>query len=458
MREGLHKIASADDTIVAISTPIGRSAIGVVRISGPLAATIGNQFFKASTPVSHRRAVVGLWRDSQGDVVDDVVAIFYKSPHSYTGEDILEISAHGNPLILHRIVSMIQSAGARPAKPGEFTLRSVAHGKMDLIQAEAVRNFVEAQTDGQARVAMQQMEGSVSKHLAPVKTRLVDLIAHLEAGIDFAEDDVELPDIRRTADHLVEIRASLEALQETYAYGRLLNLGVRIVIVGRPNVGKSSLFNRLVAMDRAIVTAIPGTTRDVLSESASLDGIPLRFFDTAGVRETADEVEKIGVTRTLEALTEADLALVVLDGSVALGEEDQKVREKVYGLPHLLVANKADLVGTRDAAIDSLRPIWVSARTGAGLDTLQEAVRSFLGSNRAEGVAESILTTARQNESVVRAIESLKAGEAALRVGTPHEMVLLDLYESLSALNELTGEITTEDILGRIFSTFCIGK
>jgi tRNA modification GTPase len=329
---------------------------------------------------------------------------------------------------------------------------------MDLIQAEAVRDFIEAQTNGQARVALRQMEGSVSKRLAPAKDRLLDLIAHLEAGIDFAEDDVELPEVRQTADQLVEIRASLEALQETYTYGRLLNLGVRIVIAGRPNVGKSSLFNRLVAMDRAIVTAIPGTTRDVLSESASLDGIPLRFFDTAGVRETADEVEKIGVMRTLETLTEADLALVVLDGSTALGEEDQKIREKVAGVPHLLVANKADLVVTRDPAIDSLNPIWISARTGAGLETLREAVRSFLGSNRAEGVAESVLTTARQNESVVRAIESLRTGESALRTGTPHEMVLLDLYESLSALNELTGETTTEDILGRIFSTFCIGK
>jgi tRNA modification GTPase len=211
-------------------------------------------------------------------------------------------------------------------------------------------------------------------------------------------------------------------------------------------------------MDRAIVTPIPGTTRDVLTESASLDGIPLRFFDTAGVRETVDEVERIGVARTLETLTEADLALVVFDGSLPLSEEDQKIRQKVADLPHLLVANKSDLVVTREPALDALRPIWISAKSGEGLDTLRESMRSFLGSNRAESVAESVLTTARQHESVMRAAESLRTGESALRAGTPHEMVLLDLYASLTALNELTGEITTEDILGRIFSTFCIGK
>ncbi len=207
-------------------------------------------------------------------------------------------------------------------------MRAVTHGKMDLIQAEAVRNFIEAQTDGQARTALRQMEGAVSKRLAPIKQRIVDLIAHLEAGIDFAEDDVELPDVTQTADQVSSFEAALEELQETYSYGKVLQAGVRIVIAGRPNVGKSSLFNRLVAMDRAIVTAIPGTTRDVLSEFADLDGIPLRFFDTAGVRETLDEVEKIGVTRTLETLSEADLALLVVDGSRPVSDEDLGLREK----------------------------------------------------------------------------------------------------------------------------------
>jgi tRNA modification GTPase len=402
--------------------------------------------------------VVGRWESADGEFVDEVVGVLYRRPHSYTGEDVLEISAHGNPLVLNRIIRMIQAAGARTAMPGEFTLRAVAHGKMDLIQAEAVREFIAAQTDGQARIALQQIEGSVSKHLLPLKHRLVGLIAHLEAGIDFAEDDVDLPDTVRSADELFQIRTTLDELHRTYTYGRMLTVGVRIVIAGRPNVGKSSLFNRLVFMDRAIVTEIPGTTRDVLVESSELNGIPVRFFDTAGVRETVDHVEQIGVSRTLETLAEADLVLLIIDGSTRLEEEDRRIHERIKGLPHLIVANKRDIASDVDPALEELRPIWVSARANEGLETLRENIAHVLGSDRAQGFGESILTTARQNETVSSAIDSLAAGEVALRNGTPHEMALLDIYQGLSYLNELTGETTTEDILGRIFSTFCIGK
>jgi tRNA modification GTPase len=454
VREGLQKVVSSDDTIVAISTPPGRSGIGVVRLSGAIAENIGNQFIQR--PLSHQRAVVGRWQAEDGEIIDDVVVVLHRAPHSYTGEDVVEISAHGNPLILNRIVSMAQSAGARIANPGEFTLRAVAHGKMDLIQAEAVRDFIDAQTEMQARTAFRQISGAVSKTISPVKEELIDLVAHLEAGIDFAEDDVDIPDAGAIAERVGRIRSTLEGLQETYSYGRLLSSGVRIVIAGKPNVGKSSLFNRLVAADRAIVTDVPGTTRDVVSEAGSLDGIPMQFFDTAGVRETTDQVERIGVTRTLEALTEADLALVVLDGASPLAAEDERVRETVRELPHLVIANKCDL--RRSADVEKLEPVWVSAKTGEGLDALRDAIRHALGDKRSEGVAEFVLTSARQNEEVLRAITALRAAEAALRSATPHEMVLLDLYEALSALNELTGEITTEDILGRIFSTFCIGK
>jgi tRNA modification GTPase len=348
---------------------------------------------------------------------------------------------------------MAQTAGARIANPGEFTLRAVAHGKMDLIQAEAVRNFIDAQTDLQARVALQQMSGALSKKLSPLKSELVDLIAHLEAGIDFAEDDVEIPAAGPMAQRVSQVRAALEKLRESYSYGKMLNVGIRVVLAGRPNVGKSSLFNRLVAADRAIVTDVPGTTRDVVSEAANLDGIPIVFFDTAGVRETTDQVESIGVTRTIETLSEADLALFVVDGSAPLGEEDRRVGETIRDIPHLVVANKCDL---GRASSDSSLP--VSAKTGEGLAALRNAIRDFAGGNRGESAGESVLTSARQNEAVLRAIAALQAGETALRAGTPHEMALLDLYAGLSALNELTGETTTEDILGRIFSTFCIGK
>lgn len=453
MREGLQKVVSSEDTIVAISTPMGRSGIGIVRLSGSQAERIGKQFLKLTSPLAHQHAAVGQWKDDSGVVVDDVVATLFCGPHSYTGEDLLEISAHGNPLILNRIVCLAQSAGARIAGPGEFTLRAVAHGKMDLIQAEAVRDFIDAQTDAQARTAMRQLEGAVSKKIGPVKSDLVNLIAHLEAGIDFAEDDVEIPDGAAMADRVKRMRRELQALQETYAYGKLLSSGVRVVIVGKPNVGKSSLFNRLVSAERAIVTEVPGTTRDVVSELANVDGIPMQFFDTAGVRETADRVERIGVTRTLETLSEADLVLFVLDGSSPEDGEDERVRESIGEVPHLVVANKCDLGCGVGSGV-----VRVSARTGEGLDRLREAMRDFLGGHHGESVGESVVTSARQNETILRAIAALEAGEAALGANTPHEMALLDLYGALSALNELTGETTTDDILGRIFSTFCIGK
>jgi tRNA modification GTPase len=458
VREGLHKIVSSEETIVALSTPLGRSGIGIVRVSGSAAENIARQFFRTSTELRHRQATVGRWESADGEVIDEVVGVLYKHPHSYTGEDVLEISAHGNPLILNRIIHMIQSAGVRTAMPGEFTLRAVAHGKMDLIQAEAVREFIEAQTGGQARIALRQIEGAISRRISPLKDRLVNLIARLEAGIDFAEDDVDLPDATQSADELLEIREALEELQGTYSYGRLLTVGVRIVIAGCPNVGKSSLFNRLVMMDRAIVTEIPGTTRDVIAESSDLNGIPVRFFDTAGVRDTLDHVERIGVSRTLETLAEADLVLLIVDGSSRLGEEDWRIRERIKGLPHLVVANKQDIASDIDQALEEMGPVWVSARTGAGLETLRESIARLLVGDRAQNLGESILTTARQNETVSNAIVSLAAGESALRNATPHEMALLDIYQGLSSLNELTGETTTEDILGTIFSTFCIGK
>jgi tRNA modification GTPase len=456
--EGLHKISSADDTIVALSTPMGRSGIGVVRVSGSLATTVGEKFFKGSSPGATREAIPGTWRDASGNVIDEVVTVFFKKPHSYTGEDVLEVSAHGNPLILQQIICTIQSVGARLATPGEFTLRAVMNGKMDLIQAEAVRDFIEAQTEVQARTAMRQMGGALSHRIRPTKEALIGLIAHLEAGIDFAEDDVELPDVQKTAQDVEALKDNLIDLQRTYSYGRLLHAGVRLVIAGKPNVGKSSLFNRLVSADRAIVTELPGTTRDIISETTSVDGIPIKVFDTAGVRETGDVVEKIGVARALETVAEADFVLFVVDGSSPMDDADRAAWERVRQFPHLMIANKADLVAADDPELEKLKPIRVSARTGQGIETLRDIVRAALGHTQTEGFADSILTTARQNDGVLRAVANLDAARSALLARTPHEMVLLDLYQSLACLNELTGETTTEDILGRIFSTFCIGK
>ncbi len=461
MREGLQKIVSSDETIVAIATPPGRSGIGVVRISGANASVIIERFFQPSTKdarIEHRRAVIGKWIDAD-EAVDEVVLTYFRGPQSYTGEDIVEISAHGSPLILRRIVENVLSGGARIAQPGEFTLRAVAHGKMDLVQAEAVRDFIEAQTERQAKTALSQMEGSLSKRIQPIKLQLVDIVARLEAGIDFAEDDVDVPPNDSIAKPLDVIHSDLESVEKTFNYGSMLQKGLQLAILGKPNVGKSSLFNRLVAQDRAIVTDVPGTTRDVLTETINLDGVPLRFADTAGVRKTADRVESLGVSRTFETLAEADLALVVLDGSSSLEDDDHHVLEKTGQLRHFIVINKADLPQALDVGILNGAPkVFVSAKTGQGLDDLHNALRAFLVERGPHLADDVILTNARQHEAVRRACQSLRAAQVALSGQVPHEMVLLDLYGALSALNELTGEVVTEDILDRIFSTFCIGK
>ena len=462
MREGLHKILSLDETIVAIATPPGRSGIGVVRISGKNAVAITSRFFGPHTPtasIEHRTAVVGTWMDASSLPVDEVVATLFRGPHSYTGDDVVEISAHGNPLALRRIVETALTAGARIAGPGEFTLRAVAHGKIDLVQAEAVRDFIEAQTEQQASVALKQMEGSLSGHLRPVKDNFVHVIARLEAGIVFAEDDVVVPANGVIVESIQPIAAALRAIEQTFRYGKLLQHGVTLAIVGKPNVGKSSLFNQLVARDRAIVTEVPGTTRDVLTETVDLDGIPVRFADTAGVRDTTDPVEAIGVGRTIQTMADADVTLVVVDGSAGIDEDDRHVFLKTAPTRHVIVINKSDLPQKIDTTeLNGARKVAVSAKTGSGIEELRNALRSFVMERNTHLADDLVVTNARQHEAICCSIRSLEAACEALNNRVPHEMVLLDLYSGLSALNELTGEVVTEDILDRIFSTFCIGK
>jgi tRNA modification GTPase len=462
MREGLQRIVSGDETIVAISTPLGRSGVGVVRLSGAAALSITRKNFKpnsARSTLEHRQATVGAWEWPAGECLDEVVVTFFQAPQSYTGEDVVEISGHGNPLILGRILESACSAGARLATPGEFTLRAVAHGKMDLIQAEAVREFIDAQTGQQARTALRQMEGALSRRIRPVKDHLVDVIAHLEAGIDFAEDDVDVPENSSIVADIAPLAQALQNLQETFSYGKMLVEGVRVAILGKPNVGKSSLFNRLLASERAIVTDIPGTTRDVLSETVSLEGVPLRFSDTAGVREALDRVESIGVSRTFETLADADLALVVLDGSEKLDQDDRRVMAKAEAVRHVVIINKKDLPQVLDVgSLNGAPKVHLSATTGEGLDELWSAIRNFLGNQQTDLSDDSVLTNARQNEAILKSIAAMHKACEALAKKVPHEMVLLDLYQALAALDELTGEVVTDDILDRIFSTFCIGK
>src|SRR6185369_1358399 len=335
----------------------------------------------------------------------------------------------------------------------------VANGKMDLLQAEALRNFIEAQTEQQSKTAMRQMEGSLSRQIQPIKNKLIDLIARLEAGIDFAEDDVEVPSNDGIVEAIRPLQADLEKLRRSYDYGRILAQGFRLAILGKANVGKSSLFNSLVSAERAIVTDTPGTTRDVLTETVSFDGVPLCFADTAGIRDTSDEVERIGVTRTWDTVSEADFALIVLDGSRRLDPDDDRVLEKGRRIAHLIVVNKSDLPAVVDLSVlNGSQRVILSAKTGAGLEELRMALRANLLSRKTDLNDDLILTNVRQCDAVLTAREALVTAEAGLSAHVPHEMVLLDLYRGLASLNELTGEVVTDDILDRIFSTFCIGK
>jgi tRNA modification GTPase len=308
-----------DDTIVAIATPPGRGGIGVVRLSGSEATSIANPMLRLSSELQPNRAHFGDLIDaSSGDRIDEIVVTYFAEPHSYTTDDVVEISCHGSPVVLKHVVEMALSRGARLAEPGEFTMRAFLNGRIDLTQAEAVRDLIDSQTLYQAQVAARQLDGALSRRLQPIKQKLIDLIAVMEAGIDFAEDDVSVIPDHQILDRIAEIHFPLEQLLASFTYGKVVHEGLTLAIVGRPNVGKSSLFNRLVEHERAIVTATPGTTRDLVTETVSIGGIPVHLVDTAGIRDALDEAESIGVRKSMEALADADIVLVVLDASHAM--------------------------------------------------------------------------------------------------------------------------------------------
>src|SRR6516225_8022014 len=333
-----------DDTIVAIATPPGRGGLGVVRLSGPGAREIGCSMLQLKHELEPGRSVfAGLVDPGSREPIDEAVVTFFAKPHSYTTDDVIEISAHGSPVVLRHIVELATAAGARLAEPGEFTMRAFLNGRIDLIQAEAVRDLIDSQTLYQAKVASQQLEGALSRRLQPIKQRLVELIAVMEAGIDFAEDDVAVLPGREILARIAGVRDPLEQLQASFAYGKIVHEGLTLAIVGRPNVGKSSLFNRLVERERAIVTAAPGTTRDLVTETIAMGGIPVRLVDTAGIRQALDEAESIGIRKSMEALADADLVLVVLDASAERTKEDDELLEQAMQGPGIVVLNKCDL-------------------------------------------------------------------------------------------------------------------
>lgn len=449
-----------DETIVAIATPPGRGGLGVVRLSGPEAKAAALAMLRLPQNVelaSHRAQLAQLIDLSSGERLDEVVVTWFAAPHSYTTDDVMEISCHGAPVILQRVVEMaIAPPNVRLAEAGEFTARAFLNGRLDLTQAEAVRDLIDAQTLVQARVAARQLKGELSRVVRPMKDALVALIAGMEAGIDFAEDDVDVMPTAEILSAIASADAKLSALESSFSLGRLLREGLTLAIVGRPNVGKSSLFNRLVERERAIVTAQPGTTRDLVTETVALGGIPVRLVDTAGLREAIDEAENIGIRKSMEALADADLVLVVFDASKELSAADRELLNDVTGRAAIVVANKHDL-GAHALPQCELAVVPTSALTGEGIPELRETI---LRTMQASGVAEGgvLVTNLRQQQSVQTARKSLAAAAESARNLVPHEMVLLDLYGALRALDELTGATTADDILNRIFSTFCIGK
>ena len=488
-----------DDTIVAIATPPGRGGIGVVRLAGPEAKVIARPMLRLKNDLEPGRAVFGELVDPGGcsagalagesfatrsipgirsatglsragapaphdQRIDEVVVTYFAKPHSYTTDDVIEISAHGSPVVLRHIVELALARGARLAEPGEFTMRAFLNGRLDLTQAEAVRDLIESQTLYQAKVAAQQLEGALSRRLQPIKQKLIALIAVLEAGIDFAEDDVSILPADQILLRISEVRGPLQELAASFAYGKIVHEGLTLAIVGRPNVGKSSLFNCLVERERAIVTATPGTTRDLVSETVAIGGIPVQLVDTAGIRRALDEAESIGIRKSMEALADADLVLVVLDASLPISSEDNELLAQVAGRPAIQVENKADLADTVTPAIEfpaagsKLPRVQTSAITGAGINELRAEILRHVGGEFGVPAETGFLTNLRHQKLVGGSIVALDAARGAVGNRVPHEMVLLDLYSALRPLDEITGATTSDDILNLIFSSFCIGK
>ena len=490
-----------DDTIVAVATPPGRGGIGVVRLAGPEARKIAAPMLRLKYDLEPGRAVFGELIEPCGEEtavredssstdkpskaeprIDEVVVTYFAAPHSYTTDDIIEISAHGSPVVLRYIVELALASGARLAEPGEFTMRAFLNGRIDLTQAEAVRDLIDSQTLYQAKVAAQQLEGSLSRRLQPIKQKLIELIATLEAGIDFAEDDISVLPAEQILQRLAAVREPLQILANSFAYGKIVHEGLTLAIVGRPNVGKSSLFNRLVERERAIVTATPGTTRDLVTETVSLGGIPVKLVDTAGIRASLDEAENMGIKKSLETLADADLVLVVLDASQQLSSEDEELIAQAAKRSAIVVENKSDLTDSRNAGsklvvseVEEIRlasrphrdealvpqapqRIPTSALTGEGIPELRDAILHHVTGDAAAQSEAGFLTSARHQALVSNSLKGLAAAESAVQSQIPHEMLLLDLYGALRPLDEITGATTTDDILNLIFSTFCIGK
>ena len=445
------------DTIAAIATPPGRGGIGVIRVSGSLSAAIAKAVC-GSLPVS-RQATFRRFCASNGEILDQGIALYFPAPHSFTGEDILELQGHGGPVVMDLLLARVLELGARLARPGEFSERAFLNDKLDLAQAEAIADLIASDTAAAARAALRSLQGEFSQQVNDLVDGLVELRFYVEAAIDFPEEEIDFLADGVIATRLGDLQKRLSSLQAIARQGRLLRDGMTVVIAGRPNAGKSSLLNQLAGRDAAIVTAIPGTTRDVLREQISIDGMPLHIIDTAGLRHSDDVVEAEGIRRAWVEIAAADQIVMLVDDQSEFTVEDQALREQLpTETPVIVVHNKIDLTGRMPAMVQGQWGIEIllSARSGAGLDLLRDHLKSCMGYQ--SGGEGTFMARRRHLDALDRATESLHQAAYQLEVARAGELAAQELLEAQNGLAEITGEFSSEDLLTRIFSSFCIGK
>lgn len=459
----------AQDTISAIATGMSEGGIGVVRISGPEALRIGETLFcpcrgEALGKRTVRNAVYGrVVEPASGSMVDEAIALYMPGPHSYTGEDVVELQCHGSPIALKKVLALTLQAGARLAEPGEFTMRAFLSGRIDLVQAEAVMNIIQAKSERALRIAIRQQQGGLSEAVRKLTASLRAVIVQLEAVIDYPDEDIEelsTVDAMKVAD---ETAQQLDILLAGAKDGLVLREGLRTVLVGRPNVGKSTLLNALLAEERAIVSDIPGTTRDTLEEVLTVKGIPLILVDTAGIRETEDAVEQIGVSRSKKQLAQADLTILLIDGSDEVTQEDKELFSQVAERPFLVVVNKTDLAARFDVQAltggHEATVVAISARTGEGMEALTEAIaQKALGGHSLQAEENALVGSLRQEQQLRQAGAALASAQVSYAEQMPLDCLIIDLRACLEALGQITGEQASDDILAEIFARFCIGK
>jgi len=459
---------SDEDTIAAIATPIGQAGIGIVRVSGPRAYGIAEKIFTPKNSIqrlqSHRLYLGRLNDPSSGEMIDEVLLSCMKAPRSYTREDVIEINSHSGYVLLSKILQVVLDQGARQAEPGEFTLRAFLNGRIDLTQAEAVADLLNSKTDRGLTLASRQIKGSFRKKIEALRLKVVDILAQVEVAIDFPEEEAEILSRERTADIIEEgVITAIDGLVRAHGEGRIWVDGINTVIVGRVNAGKSSLLNRLLNEERAIVTHIPGTTRDIIESTVTVEGLPLKIMDTAGFRKVRGEAEKMGIHLTEQKLAEADFLLVVIDRSRPMNEDDNKILAKARAKKALIVLNKIDLPSglqkkDHEEVLSGFPVVEISALTGQGLEALKKAIAACIMESHIDMTVSHIAPNLRHKQALTHAAGFFRNAAHSAREHAPMEIVALELKSGLDALGEITGETTSEEVLDKIFSQFCLGK